>query len=125
MDGTYFSFSSTDTLDQRTFRLMQSITLIHLCYLYHSPTNMRKGLDNLFGLFGNELGKDPLKGELFVFFSRNHNQKKVERGTYELPQGKEIHHNISSEKLNLILQGSSLKSVQHRRRYQHAEKIFL
>ncbi len=101
---------------------------------------MRKGVDSLCGLIRNELGKDPLNGELFVFFSRNRNQiklllweqdgfslyqKKLERGTYELPEGTEIHQSISSEKLNLILQEISLKSVQHWIRYQQAETIFL
>lgn len=113
---------------------MLSITSIHRCYLYRSRTDMRKGIDSLCGLIRNELGKDPLQGELFVFFSRNRNQiklllweqdgfslyqKKLERGTYELPEGNELHQRISSEILNLILQGISLKSVQHRTRYQH------
>ena len=119
---------------------MLSITRIHRCYLYRPRTDMRKGVDSLCGLIRNELGKDPLNGELFVFFSRNHNQiklllweqdgfslyqKKLERGTYELPEGKEIHQGISSDQLNLILQGISLKTVRHRTRYQHTEKIFL
>lgn len=119
---------------------MLSITRIHRCYLYRSRTDMRKGVDSLCGLIRNELGKDPLNGELFVFFSRNHNQiklllweqdgfslyqKKLERGTYELPEGNEIHQSISSDQLNLILQGIALKSVRHRTRYTHAEKIFL
>ena len=105
---------------------MLSITRIHRCYLYRSRTDMRKGVDSLCGLIRNELGKDPLSGELFVFFNRHHNQiklllweqdgfalyqKKLERGTYELPEGKEIHQSISSQQLNLILQGISLKSV--------------
>lgn len=115
---------------------MLSITRIHRCYLYRSRTDMRKGVDSLCGLIRNELGKDPLNGELFVFFSRNHHQiklllweqdgfslyqKKLERGSYELPEGKELHHSISSETLNLILQGISLKSVRQRPRYQHGE----
>ncbi|MCU0430175.1 MAG: IS66 family insertion sequence element accessory protein TnpB [Cytophagaceae bacterium] len=100
---------------------------------------MREGLDSLCGLIRNELGKDPLDGELFVFFNfqptRNQiklllweqdgfsmYQKKLERGTYELPEGKDSHHRISSDKLNLILKGISLKSVRHRTRYQHQEK---
>lgn len=115
---------------------MLSITRIHRCYLYRSRTDMRKGVDSLCGLIRNELGKDPLNGELFVFFNRPRNQiklllweqdgfslyqKKLERGTYELPEGNEAHQSISSDKLNLILQGISLKSVRHRARYQHGK----
>lgn len=117
---------------------MLSITRIHRCYLYRSRTDMRKGVNGLCGLIRNELGKDPLSGEFFVFFSRGHQQikllfweddgfslyqKKLERGTYELPSGTASHHSISSAELNLILQGVSLKTVQHRVRYQHGEKI--
>lgn len=116
---------------------MLSITYIHRCYLYRGRTDMRKGIDGLSGLVRNELGKDPLNGELFVFFNRRYNQiklllwesdgfglyqKKLERGTYELPEGNDTHHTISSQELNLILQGVSLKSVRHRKRYHREEK---
>jgi transposase len=115
---------------------MLSITRIHRCYLYGSRTDMRKGTDSLCGLIRNELGKDPLHGELFVFFNRNRNQiklllweedgfslyqKKLERGSYELPKANAVHHSVSSDQLNLILQGIDLESVQHRPRYQHGE----
>jgi len=117
---------------------MLSITRIHRCYLYRGRTDMRKGVNGLCGLVRNELGKDPLSGELFVFFSHSHQQikllfweedgfslyqKKLERGAYELPSGTASHHGISSEELNLILQGVSLKTVRHRVRYRHGEKI--
>lgn len=112
---------------------MLSVTRIHRCYLYRGRTDMRKGINGLCGLVRNELGKDPLSGELFVFFSRSHHQiklllweedgfsmyqKKLERGSYELPSGTS-HQSISSDELNLILQGVSLKTVHHRPRYQH------
>jgi len=99
---------------------------------------MRKGINGLCGMIRNELGKDPLSGELFIFFNRHHNQvkvllweqdgfslyqKKLERGTYELPEGKSLHESINAQQLNLILAGVSLKSVQLRVRYQHAGGI--
>ena len=114
---------------------MLSITRIHRCYLYRGRTDMRKGVDSLSGLVRNELGKDPLSGELFVFFNRGHNQiklllweddgfglyqKKLERGTYEIPESNDVHQSISSDKLNLILQGVSLKSVRQRTRYKNS-----
>lgn len=96
---------------------------------------MRKGINGLCGLVRNELGKDPLSGELFLFFNRHHSQvkillwehdgfslyqKKLERGTYELPDGDLLHEAINAQQLNLILAGVSLKSVRLRSRYQHA-----
>ena len=117
---------------------MLSITRIHRCYLYRSRTDMRKGINGLCGLVRNELGKDPMSGELFIFFSRGLQQiklllweedgyslyqKKLEKGSYEIPSQTAPHHSISSDELNLILQGISLKTVRHRVRYQHREKI--
>ncbi len=117
---------------------MLSIGRIQRCYLYRSYTDMRKGVDSLCGLVRNELGKDPLTGELFVFFNRGHTQiklllweqdgfslyqKKLERGSYELPAGNAVHEPISSDTLNLILQGISLQSIRHRNRYKHAANI--
>jgi transposase len=115
---------------------MLSVTRIHRCYLYRNRTDMRKGVDGLCGLIRNELGKDPLNGELFVFFNKSRSQlklllweedgfslyqKKLERGSYELPKSNQAHHSISSDELNLILQGIYLETVRRRPRYQHGE----
>jgi transposase len=56
---------------------MLSITIVHRCYLYGGRTDMRKGVDSLCGLIRNELGKDPLSGELFVFFNGSHSLMKI------------------------------------------------
>jgi transposase len=113
---------------------MLSITSVHRCYLYRGRTDMRKGVDSLCGLIRNELGKDPLSGELFVFFNRTHSlvkiltwdqdgfalyQKRLERGTFEMPDGDATHHHISAQQLNFILAGVSLKNIKLRARYQH------
>lgn len=96
---------------------------------------MRKGVDSLCGLIRNELGKDPLSGELFVFFNRSHSlvkilmwdddgfalyQKRLERGTFEMPDGGCAHEGISAQQINFILTGVSLKNVKLRPRYQHS-----
>lgn len=113
---------------------MLSITRVHRCYLYRGPTDMRKGADSLCGVIRNELGKDPLSGELFIFFNRGRSrvkilmwdhdgfalyQKRLERGTFEMPDGNLAHQHISAEQLNLILAGVCLKNVKLRPRYQH------
>lgn len=111
---------------------MLSITRFHRCYLYRDHTDMRKGIDSLCGLVRNELGKDPLSGELFIFFCRARRrvklllweddgfalyQKRLERGTFEMPEGNAAHQNISAEQLNFILAGVNLKKVSFRQRY--------
>jgi transposase len=89
---------------------------------------MRKGVYTLCGLVNNELKKDPLSGDLFIFISRRKNQlkmlhwqgdgyalfcKRLERGTYEVP----VSGTLSPEQLLFLLQGVVLTSVKKRKRY--------
>lgn len=113
---------------------MLSITRFHRCYLYRGITDMRKGVDGLSGLVRNELGKDPMSGELYVFFCRARRrvklllwdqdgfalyQKRLEKGTFEMIDSNDIHQSITAEQLNFILAGVNLKKIIRRPRYQH------
>jgi transposase len=105
-------------------------------YLYNGPADMRKGFDSLSGMVSSQMNSNALSGSVFIFFNKKHNQvklllwegdgfalyhKRLERGTYELPLCNEsnLSISISSQQLQLILQGISLKSVRRRKRYQH------
>src|SRR5215216_4300445 len=105
-------------------------------YLYGGDTDMRKGFDSLSGIVSSQMNEDALSGSVFIFFNKKHNQvklllfegdgfamyyKRLEQGTYELPasNGKSHSLQVSSEQLQLILQGISLRSVRRRKRYQH------
>jgi transposase len=105
-------------------------------YLYCGDTDMRKGFDSLSGIVSSKMNQDALSGAIFIFLNKKHNQvklllwegdgfglyhKRLERGTYELPSydDKSGSLSISSQQLQLILQGISLKSVRRRKRYQH------
>ena len=107
-------------------------------YLYRGNTDMRKGLDSLSGLVSSQMQLNVLSGSIFIFVNKKHNQvklllwegdgfalyyKRLEQGTYELPSGDDpkTSLSISSQQLQLILQGISLKSVHRRKRYQHSE----
>lgn len=46
-------------------------------YAYARPADMRKGFDGLRALVVEELGRDPLSGDLFVFTSRDRRRAKV------------------------------------------------
>ena len=98
---------------------------------------MRKGFDGLSGLVRDGLQKDPLSGDIFIFFNKRRSQvklllwekdgfsiyyKRLERGTYELPLLKNASAELGSDELMLILQGISLKSVQRRKRFSMEEK---
>lgn len=108
-------------------------------YLYRGNTDMRKGFDSLSGLVSSQMQLNVLNGSVFIFLNRKHNQvklllwegdgfalyyKRLEKGTFEMPLNDGNNHeslSISSEQLQLILQGISLKSVRRRKRYQHIE----
>lgn len=99
---------------------------------------MRKGFDGLSGLVRNELQKDPLGGDVFIFFNKRYNQvklllwerdgfsiyyKRLERGTYEIPvlSDSSLSAELRSDELMLILQGISLRSIRRRKRFNFLE----
>lgn len=105
-------------------------------YLYSGQTDMRKGFDSLSGIVMQQMQLNVLGGDVFIFINKKRNQvklllfegdgfamyyKRLEKGTYELPaagdKGESIA--VSSEQLQLILQGISLQHVRRRKRYQH------
>lgn len=43
-------------------------------FAYGAPADLRKGFDGLAALVREEMGRDPLSGELCLFVSRNRNQ---------------------------------------------------
>ena len=46
-------------------------------WAYAAPADLRKGFDGLSGLVGNELGRDVLSGDCFLFVSRSRRTAKV------------------------------------------------
>ena len=46
-------------------------------YAYSAPIDLRKGFDGLSALVMNELGRDPLAGDFFVFVNRTRKRAKV------------------------------------------------
>ena len=112
---------------------MLSISTGFQYYLYRGITDFRCGMDSLSGLVRRELAQDPLNGAIYIFFNRSRTQvkllhfegdgfalyqKRLERGTYEIPiSADEKEMRISSESLQFILQGIQLQSVQRRKRF--------
>jgi transposase len=93
---------------------------------------MRKGFNGLSGLVANELGRDPLSGDVFIFINRRRDKmklllwdrsgfviwyKRLESGTFEVPDASAGQPVISWEELVLILEGVELKSVRRRKRF--------
>ena len=104
-------------------------------HLYRHPTDMRKGFDGLCGLVTQALGANPLNGDAYLFINRRRNRlkllvweqggfviyyKRLEKGTFEIPQ---LAPNASSieltwDELVLLIAGIELASIQRRPRFQ-------
>lgn len=105
-------------------------------FVYGRGCDMRKGYDSLSGLVRNEFKKDPLFGDVFIFFSRQRNKikllhwkedgfciysRRLEKGTFEIPKEKIINSTIeiTPHQLQFILDGITLSSIKKRVRYEH------
>ncbi len=117
---------------------MISLTSQHRYFLYRRAVDMRKSFDGLSGVVRNELGRDPMDGEVYIFLNRQRSlvkllvwdrsgwaiwSKRLERGSYELPHTESEGVSLSWSELVLILEGISLRSVRHRRRYTVEQKV--
>jgi len=104
-------------------------------YLCVEPTDMRKSFDGLWALAVDHLGRDPLRGGLFVFINKRRDRmkllywdadgmavwaKRLERGTFQRPpvdvEARSV--TLSATELTLLLRGIDLRSVRQRKRYR-------
>jgi transposase len=112
------------------FSLSSSLTY----YLYRGRADMRKSFDGLSGLVQNELKRDPMSGEVFIFISRRRNTikllhwehggfvlyyKRLEKGTFELPYFDQQtgSYQMCWPELVMMIEGISMKKIKHRKRY--------
>ena len=56
---------------------MFSLSERHRYYMYNGSADMRKGFDGLSGLVRNELGMNPLTGDVYIFINRSRNRLKM------------------------------------------------
>ena len=109
-------------------------------HLYRKETDMRKGFNLLCGIVVNELGRQVMGGDAFIFINRPRTHlkllvyeqggftifyRRLEKGAFEVPafdlDAKSMQ--ITCDQLHFILKGISLKEIKYRKRYQHASKI--
>jgi len=61
---------------------MLSLSVQQRYFVFGGITDMRKGFDSLAGLVRNHLDKNPISGDVFVFFKSNtHARKTLMLGT--------------------------------------------
>lgn len=93
---------------------------------------MRKSFNALSGLVRNELGRDPLSGEVYIFLNRTGNLikllhwqaggfvlycKRLEKGTFTRPVIKEGSSAIRWAELVLMVEGIEIKEYVQKRRF--------
>ena len=121
---------------------MLSLSLPGRVFLCTLPTDMRKSFDSLAGLVEQELGQDPLSGDLFVFRSKRGDRlkllywddgglaiwyKRLEEGTFVFPLPSAERAQVGAHgivirpaELAMLLDGIDLNGVKRRKRYQRS-----
>ena len=104
-------------------------------YVATGATDMRKGLNGLYGLVRDQLLCDPLSGHLFLFSNAQRNRlkilfwdgsglwvcaKRIEKGRVYWPEADSAQNKIvlSHEELALLLGGIDIAQTQRRRWYR-------
>jgi len=111
-------------------------------HLYLPPTDMRKSFDGLCGLVRNQMNRDPVDGDIYLFLNRRRNRikllvwdrdgfwlfyKRLELGTFQLPQtaGNKTAHPLPWQDLMLLLEGIDLTHIKRKKRYVSQKKLVL
>jgi len=103
-------------------------------FLAKEPADMRKGFNGLQGLVVSHLEADPLSGQLFLFVNRRRDKlkiiywdtdgfaiwyKRLERGSFQIPQIDEgqTKVEIRSDELVMLLSGVDTQNIKRRKRF--------
>jgi transposase len=103
-------------------------------FLYRETTDIRKGFDGLSGLVSEQLGQNPMSGDVFIFVNRQRNRikllrwepggfvifyKRLEKGTFELPLSKTTDKKLSLDygELAMLITGISMRNAKKRKRF--------
>jgi transposase len=123
---------------------MLSLSLPGRVFLCTLPTDMRKSFDSLAGLVEQQLGQDPLAGDLFVFRSKRGDRlkllywdsdglaiwyKRLEVGTFVFPTPDAQRTSVGAHgllvrpaELAMLLDGIDLAGIKRRKRYQRPQR---
>lgn len=111
---------------------MFSLGSTQIYQLYMEPCDMRKSFNSLAGLVKNELGREPVNGEVYVFLNRSNKLmkllhwedggfvlycKRLEEGTFTRPAKQGPSSAISWAEFVLMVAGIEVKNYVQKRRY--------
>lgn len=109
------------------------VSLPKRIFLYSQSVDMRKGFDGLSGLLTAQMGADALSGDAYVFVGRRKDRlkllvwepsgfvlyyKRLEAGTFRLPNDKQSAVELSSAELWALLEGLDLEVKNRRKRFK-------
>jgi transposase len=104
-------------------------------YLCPHYVDMRKGIYSLYQLVKNDILRNPLSGEVFLFVGKNRSMikilhwekdgfvlytKKLETGTFEIPRFNPSsgQYEMPWRQFVLIMEGVSVRSARYRKRFK-------
>ena len=107
-------------------------------HLYSQATDMRKSFDGLSGLIKNELPYNPCNGDVFIFINKRRDKikllhwqgisftlyyKRLEQGTFELPQYdlRTGSITLNYSQIVMLIDGLTIKNI-HKRKHYMPEK---
>lgn len=113
---------------------MFALTGSYRYYLYQGVCDMRKSFNALSGLIVSHMHGNPTSGEAYIFINKRRNQikilrweeggfilyyKRLEQGTFEIPDYDEKTSSFKMEysQLLLMIEGISFKNIKKRERY--------
>jgi transposase len=112
--------------------MLSSAVRIFLCT---RSVDLRKTFDGLTGLVQDCFGQDPLNGHLFLFLNRRRDRikilyfdrdglaiwyKRLESGTFQMPQAAQDGVELQPAQLAMLLSGIDLRTARQRKRFQFA-----
>lgn len=103
-------------------------------YYFRGVTDMRKGFDALSGVVRNEMQRNPLSGEVYIFMNKPRTtvkllrwesgglviyHKRLEQGRFEEPvyQQQDQTYHLKWTELVMMIQGISMQNRVQRKRY--------
>lgn len=102
-------------------------------FLYNQPVDMRKAFDGLCGVVQQGMGKDACSGDVYIFLGKRLDRmkllvwepsgfvlyyKRLEAGTFRLPQEKQQAISLSYSELSLLLEGLEVEIKGRRKRFE-------
>lgn len=101
-------------------------------FLFSQAVDMRKGFDGLSGIVQQQMGRDATSGDVYIFLGKRLDRmklliwepsgfilyyKRLEAGTFRLPNAQDQSISLTYSELSLLLEGLEVEVKYRRKRY--------